>query len=73
MVKTVESMIYIFARIGSKDRWVVEADTEQQARKVVRSTGSYQKDIELIATKMVEGFSFKFQSLDIYRPENVLR
>jgi|GEM_PF-2697455 hypothetical protein len=64
-------MIYIFARIGSKDRWVVEADTEQQARKVVRSTGSYQKDIELVATKVVEGFSFKFQSLDIYRPEHV--
>ncbi|NBA87736.1 hypothetical protein GVN16_18345 [Emticicia sp. CRIBPO] len=64
-------MIYIFARIGSKDRWVVEADTEQQARKVVRSSGSYQKDIELVATKVVEGFSFKFQSLDIYRPEHV--
>lgn len=63
-------MIYIFARIGSKDRWVVEADTEQQARKVVRSTGSYQKDIELVATKAVEGFSFKFQSLDIYRPQH---
>lgn len=60
-------MVYLFARTGSKDRWIVVADTELQARRAVRSTGSYQKDIELLAVKPVDDFSFKFQSLDIYR------
>ncbi len=61
-------MVYIFARTGSKDRWIVIADTEQQARKAVRGSGSYQKDIELLAIREPDNFSFKFQSLDFHRP-----